>query len=153
MPDLATYTGNPPNAFAMSFIRTLEAHGFTVVPTGQGPKDDQRKTLRILWRGIYIGQMTEGLWGRRVPYACLYRFATDAALSSVSHAPPGFDKEDFARKHGCVPEMLCVRTDSGKSYLWVRDAATGLLLMQDWARRIDEVFFRAKDRVAAATFT
>jgi 5-methylcytosine-specific restriction enzyme A len=63
MPDFSIHTGNPPNEFAMRFIRALEAKGFNVAPTLQGPSEDPRKTLRITWRGIYIGQMSEGLWG------------------------------------------------------------------------------------------
>lgn len=144
MPDLSIYTGNPPNAFAMSFIRALEAEGFTVAPTVQGPREDQRKTLRITWRGIYIGQMSEGLWGRKVPYACLYRFTKDREPFSVAKAPQGFDKDGFARQHGCDPDLLHVHSDYSGSYLWVQDEATSLPLMQDWARRIDEVFFRPR---------
>lgn len=138
MPDLSTYTDNPPNAFAMSFIRALEAEGFTVAPTVQGPKG-QRKTLRITWRNVYIGQMSEGLWGRKIPYACLYRFTKDGKLTLVNHAPQDFDKDAFARQHGCDPDLLHVKRDYSGSYLWVQDEATSLLLMQDWARRIDEV--------------
>jgi len=142
MPDLSNLNGNPPNAFAMSFILALEAAGFTVAPTVQGPIKDKPRTLRITWRGIYIGQMSENLWGRRLPYACLYRFTKDKAPFSVAKAPQGFDKDAFAQQHGCAPDLLHVYSDYSGSYLWVKDEATSLLLMQDWARRIDEVFFR-----------
>lgn len=142
MPDLSNSTGEPLlNAFAMSFIRTLEMEGFTVAPTGQGLKEGRSKTLRITWRGIYIGQMTEGLWRRKIPYACLYRFTKDGKLTLVNHAPLDFDKDAFARKHGCDSKLLHVNRDYSGSYLWVQDEATSLHLMQDWARRIDEVFF------------
>jgi hypothetical protein len=143
MPDLSTYTGNPPNAFAVSFIHALEAEGFIVSPTVQGPKAGERKTLRITWRGVYIGQMSEGLWGRKVPYACLYRFAKDRKPFTVAEAPQGFDKYEFARKHQCDSDLLHVYSDSSGSYLWIQDETTSLLLMRDWARRIDEVFFRS----------
>ena len=141
MPDLSTYTGKPLNAFAMNFIRALEDEGFTVAPTVQGPEKGQRKTLRITWRGIYIGQINEGLWGRKVPYACLYQFAKATKPFSIAKAPQGFDKDAFARQHGFNPDRLHVNSDYSGSYLWVQDEATSLHLMQDWARRIDEVFF------------
>lgn len=143
MPDLSNYTGRPPNAFVMSFIRALEAEGFAVAPTGQGPRPGQRKTLRITWRDIYIGQLGEGLWGRKIPYACLYRFRRDGKRFSLANkAPQGFDKDAFAQQHGCDPDLLHVHIDYSGSYLWVQDEATSLLLMQDWARRIDEVLFQ-----------
>lgn len=142
MPNLLIYTGNAPNAFAMSFIRALEAEGFTVSPTVRGPREDQRKTLRITWRGIYIGLMSEVLWGRKIPYACLYRFTKNGEPFSVAKAPQGFDKGEFARQHGCDPDLLHVHSDYSGSYLWVQDESTSVRLMQDWARRIDEVFFR-----------
>lgn len=135
---LSTYTGNPPNEFAKHVIQTLEAHGFTVAPTMQGP-NDKRKTLRISWRGVFIGLMSEGLWGRKVPYACLYRFTKTDTLDTIAKAPHGFDKNEFARQHGCSPDMLHVHTDYSGSYLWVQDEATALHLMQSWARRIDEI--------------
>ena len=147
MPDLSTYTGTTPNPFAMRCIRALEAEGFTVAPTMQGPAEDQRKTLRITWRGVYIGLMSEGLWSRKDPYACLYRFPKDSKLISIAMAPEGFDKEGFAQRHGCDPELLHVKRQFNRKYerwelyLWVQDEATSLHLMQDWARRIDEVFF------------
>jgi hypothetical protein len=136
---LSTYTGNPPNEFAKRVIHTLEADGFTVAPTMQGP-NDQRKTLRISWRGVFIGLMSEGLWGRKVPYACLYRFTKNRACDTIAKAPVGFDKNEFARQHGCDPSLLHVHSDSSGTYLWVQDEATTMRLMQDWARRIDDVF-------------
>lgn len=141
MPDLSTYTGRPPSAFAMSIILALEAEGFKVAPTTQSPVEGQSKTLRITWRGVYVGQMREDLWTRRLPIACLYRFPTDTNRLSIAKAPRGFDKDAFAQQHGCDSEMLHVRRDSGESYLLVQDKATSLLLMRDWARRIDKVFF------------
>jgi hypothetical protein len=143
MADLSNYTGKPLNAFAESFIRALEAESFTVSATAQGPREDQRKTLRIAWRGIYIAQMSEGLWGRKVPYACLYRFTKNREPFSIAKAPQGFDKDKFAQQHGCDPALLHVHSDYSGSYLWVKDEATSLLLMRDWARRIDEIFFRS----------
>lgn len=133
---LARYTGEPPNAFAHQVIQALRAEGFTVATTTQGP-NKERKTLRIGWRGEFIGLMSEGLWGRKVPVACLYRFPKDAGTSTVAAAPTGFDKIDFARQHGCDPDLLHVNTDYSGSYLWVQDQATTLHLMRDWARKID----------------
>lgn len=52
--------------------------------------------------------------------------------------------ETFAKQHGCQPDALDVNTDNSGSYLWVKDKATTLLLMRDWARRIDEEFFPSK---------
>jgi hypothetical protein len=138
LPGLSNYTGNPPNEFAKRVIKTLSAHGFTVAPTDQGP-NDQRKTLRISWRGVFIGLMAEGLWGRKLPYACLYRFEKSSPLHSIAKAPKGFDMYEFARQHGCDPNLLHVHTDYSGSYLWVQDEATTLRLMQDWARRIDDI--------------
>lgn len=141
MPDLLNYTGKPPNSFATHFIHTLEAEGFRVASTAQGPRGDQRKTLRITWRGIYIGLMAESFWGRKVPYACLYRFTKRDALNSVNKVPQGFDKHEFATQHSCDLNMLHLHSDYSGSYLWVQDEATSLRLMRDWARKIDEVFF------------
>ncbi len=126
------YGDAQPNAFAMNLIRALQAEGFEVTATTQGP-NDKRKTLRITWRGVYIGLMEAKLWGRKLPYACLYRFAENSAK-----APEGFDKKAFAERHGCDPDLLHVNSDNSGSYLWVKDEATSLLLMRDWARRIDE---------------
>jgi hypothetical protein len=137
LPGLSSYTGKPPNEFALRAIGTLVAHGFTVAPTDQGP-NDQRKTLRISWRGFFIGLMSEGLWGRKLPYACLYRFAKNGGPNSVAKAPQGFDKDAFALQHGCDPDMLHVYSDYSGSYLWIRDEATSLHLMRDWARKIDD---------------
>lgn len=141
--NLSGYTGSPPNEFAQRVIETLVAHGFTVATTTQGP-NEQRKTLRIGWRGIFIGLMSEGLWGQKVPYACLYRFAKGKTPNTIARAPEGFDKDEFARQHGCDPNLFYVRSDTSGSYLWIQDEATTLYLMQDWARKIDEVF-DAKD--------
>lgn len=150
MPDLSSYTGKPLNAFAENVIRALEAENFTVTATQQGPKKDQRKTLRITWRGVYIGLMSEGLWGRKSPYACLYRFPKDRGGFAVAKAPEGFDKDAFARQHGCDPDLLHVHSDYSGSYLWVQDEVTSLVLMRDWARRIDEVFFKSAGSQNAA---
>lgn len=139
VPDGSTYTGRPPTEFARRVIATLEAHGFTVAPTGQGP-NKQRKTLHIGWRGVCIGLMSEGLWSRKLPYACLYRFPKDKPPYSVAKAPQGFDKSEFARQHRCDPSLLHVYSDYSGSYLWVQDEATSLHLMQHWARRIDDMF-------------
>jgi hypothetical protein len=128
----------------MRLIHALEAEGFSVAATAQGPREDQRKTLRITWRGIYIGLMAEGLWSRKVPYLSLYRFAKDGARVSVAKAPADFDLATFARDHHCDPDRLHVHTDYSGSYLWVQDEATSLRLMRDWARRIDEAFFPSR---------
>jgi hypothetical protein len=133
---LSGYSGDLPNDFARRVILALEAHGFTVAPTTRGP-NNERKTLRISWRGVWIGLMSAGLWGRKLPYACLYRFAKDDGLTTIAKAPLGFDKRAFAREHGCDPERLHVQTDYSGSYLWAQDEATTLHLMRDWARRID----------------
>jgi len=143
MPDLSNYTGKPLNGFASRFIDTLEAEGFTVALTVQGPIKGARKTLRIFWRSMFIGLMNASLWGRKDPYACLYRFPTDQDTNSIARAPLGFDKDDFARRHGCSSEQLHVHTDDSGAYLWVKDEATGLHLMRDWARRVDAVFLEA----------
>ncbi|MBK5122060.1 HNH endonuclease [Burkholderia sp. R-69980] len=141
MPDLSNYKGDPPNDFAMSFIALLEAEGFGVAATEHGRARGNAKTLRITWRKLYIGQMHRDLWGGKVPFACLYRFSKDGGIASVAKAPQGFDKDAFAKQHVCNPDKLYVSRNDGESYLWVQDHATGLLLMRDWARRIDEVFF------------
>lgn len=142
LPNVSSYTGNSPNEFAKGVIQLLEAHGFNVAPTTQGP-NEQRKTLRISWRNVFIGLMSEGLWGRKIPYACLYRFAKSSAFNSIAKAPQGFDKDEFARQHGCDPDRLHVQTDYSGSYLWIQDGATTLHLMQDWAGRIDAEARRA----------
>lgn len=139
VPALARYTGNPPNAFAQQVIQALVAQGFTVATTTQGP-NEERKTLRIGWRGEFIGLMSEALWGRKVPFSCLYRFPKHTGRDTVAKAPQGFDKHAFARQHGCDPDLLHVHTDYSGSYLWVQDLATTLHLMRDWARKIDGVY-------------
>ncbi|QNA87918.1 hypothetical protein G4G28_04540 [Massilia sp. Dwa41.01b] len=139
MPDLSNYTGAPLNAFATQFVRTLEAERFRVATTPQGPVARERKTLRIYWGDVWVGQMKADLWGAKEPFACLYRFEKDGApRKDVAHVPPGFDKHDFAKRHGCNPGQLHVhRSENDKSYLWVRDAGTAMLLLRDRARRID----------------
>ncbi|MGO4326274.1 HNH endonuclease [Cupriavidus sp. 2TAF22] len=144
------YTGAPPNAFAMGIIRSLEKEGFTVAATTQGPVKAQRRTLRITWRGIYIGLMSEQLWLSKVPYACLYRFPKEGVKVSIAKAPQDFEKYAFARDHGCDPDRLHVYTDYSGSYLWIEDEATSLLLMRDWARRIDAAFFPPESSLDAA---
>jgi hypothetical protein len=144
MPDLSNYTGKPPSDLAMAFIRALEGEGFKIAATAQGPKEDQRKTLRITWRGIYVGLMSEGLWGRKVPYLCLYRFPKDGRRVSVAKAPAGFDVDIFARQHQCDARRLHVNSDYSGSYLWIQDEATGLKLLRLWARRVDELFFPSR---------
>ena len=141
MPDLSHYTGTPPTPFAVAFIEALEAEGFVVASTAQGPVKNQSKTLCIFWRGIYIASMRENLWRRDVPYACVYRFPANGKRLSIAKAPPGFDKDAFARQQGCDPDRLHVNIDSGEAYLWVQDASTGLCLMRNWARRIDDLLF------------
>ncbi|MDR8048034.1 HNH endonuclease [Burkholderia cenocepacia] len=103
-------------------------------------------TLRITWRDIYIGQMRENLWNDKPPFACLYRFPHRTRLS-IAAAPAGFDKHVFAREHRCDPDMLLVTTDGGESYLRVRDKATTLDLMREWARTIDKALFWHTDAV------
>lgn len=139
VPGLPGYTGGAPNAFAWRVIRLLQARGFKVSVTSQGP-NSQRKTLHISWRNVRIGQMSEGLWGRKRAYACLYRFWKDNAPFSIAKAPHGFDKQAFAIEHGCDPDMLHMYTDSSGSYMWIQDEATALHLMQGWANRVDAFF-------------
>lgn len=163
MPDLSNYTANPPDAFemdffrtlkeegfgeppnpfAMRFIRLLKEHGFRVTPTTRNSSPaNAKQTLHIKWNGMVIGLMSDRTWGlKKKPYACLYRCSKDGKLGFVDNVPPDFDKDAFARQHGCDPDRLHVNRDSGKLYLWVQDQETGLRLMQDSARRIDEVFF------------
>jgi 5-methylcytosine-specific restriction protein A len=139
MPDLSNYTGAPLNRFAMSFIRALEAERFTVGTTHQGPVPGQRKTLRIYWGNVYVGQMTADLWAADEPFVCLYRFGKDGApRDGVAHAPYGFDKVEFAKRYGCAPEQLHVHRSECKSYLWVRDTETAMLLLRDRAKQIND---------------
>ncbi|MCC2962958.1 DUF262 domain-containing HNH endonuclease family protein [Massilia sp. IC2-278] len=139
VPALPGYTGSAPSAFAWRVIHMLKDHGFKVDVTTQGP-NSQRKTLHISWRNVRIGQMSAGLWGRKRPYACLYRFWKDTAPFSIAKAPHGFDKQVFATEHGCDPDLLHVNSDYSGSYLYVQDEATSLHLMQEWARKIDAAF-------------
>lgn len=140
------FTGNLPNDFAMNFIRALVMNGFTVVPTGQGPNKGVKLTLHITWNGVYIGQMLEKRWGAKDPCACLYRFKVDGKRTFVNHAPKDFDVEVFALEHGCDLNQLRINIEKDqtdpkktKTYLWVKDVETSLRLMQDSARRIDQV--------------
>jgi len=139
MLDLSNYTGAPLNAFAMDFIRALKAERFTVATTHHGPVPGQRKTLRIYWGDVYVGQMTADLWEADEPFVCLYRFEKDGApRKGVAHAPHGFDKLEFAKRHHCNPKQLHVHRSERKSYLWVRDAETAMLLLRDRAKRIND---------------
>lgn len=160
MPDLSNYTdnppdafeinffrtlkeegfGKPPNPFAMRFIRLLKEKGFSVTPTTRNSSPGNAKqTLHIKWNDNVIGLMSNRTWGlKKKPYACLYRYAKDGKLGFVDNVPPDFDKDAFARQHGCDPDQLLVNPDSGKLYLWVQDQETSLRLMQDSARKIDE---------------
>lgn len=137
------YSGKEPNEFAKDVIAALRAEGFEVEPT---PRKTYGKsmTVRITWRGIYVGQMREDLWEN--DFACLNRFP-HRTRRSVAKAPVGFDKNVFARERHCDPGMLEVHADGSGSYLWVRDKTTALGLMRDWARTIDETFFGHTDDV------
>ncbi len=139
MPDLSTYTGAPLNALASDFIRMLEAERFTVTATPQGPVPGERKTLRIYWSDIYVGQMKADLWGADEPFVCVYRFDKDGAPRKCRAAAPlGFNKLEFAKRYGCNPDQLHVYSDGSGSYLLVRDAETAMLLLRARAKRINE---------------
>jgi len=137
MLDLSTYTGAPLNAFVMDFIRMLQAEGFTINTTHQGPVPGERKTLRIYWRDVWIGQMKADLWSAKKPFVCLYRFP-GTRRDGVAHAPLGFDKSEFAKRHGCNPDQLHVNESEKKFYLLVQDAETALLLLRARVKRINE---------------
>lgn len=74
--------------------------------------------------------MSEGLWGRRIPFLCLYRFPKDGPRISSAKAPADFDVDSFAQQHQCDLSRLHVNTDYSGSYPWVEDEATGLHLMR-----------------------
>lgn len=139
MPDLTGYTGDPLNAFALKFISLLEAERFTVSTTGRGPNPRERKTLRINWGNVYVGQMKADLWGASDPFVCVYRFDKDGSpRKCIAAAPLGFDKLEFAKRYGCNPDQLYVHTDGSGSYLWVRDTETAMVLLRARAKRINE---------------
>ena len=138
MLDLSNYTGAPLNALAMDFIRALEAERFTIAATPQGPVPGVRKTLRICWDGVFVALMNTDLWGGDEPFVCSYRFEkVGAPRKGVAHIPLGFDKLEFARRHGCSPQQLHVHNDEDKSYLRVRDVQTAMLLLRARASRIN----------------
>lgn len=140
MLELSNYTGAPLNSLATDFVRALKSARFIIATTPQGPVPGQRKTLRIYWGDVYVGQMKADLWGADVPFVCLYRFEKDGRpRDGVAYAPLGFDKLEFARRHGCDPKQLHVHRSENKSYLWVRDAETAMLLLRDRAKRINKV--------------
>lgn len=135
--------GEPPNPFAMSFIRLLREKGFRVTPTPKEPKPGNTKqTLHIMWNGYVIGLMSKTIWGRKKPYACLFRrmIMEGGEIDFIDNVLPDFDKVAFALEHGCDLNQLRVNPDSKKLYLWVQGHETSLRLMQDSARRINEVF-------------
>lgn len=137
MLDLPDYTGAPLNELAEDFIRLLKSERFTINTTHQGPVPGERKTLRIYWRDVWIGLMNAGLWDAKKPFVCLYRFPS-ARRDGVAHAPLGFDKIEFAKRHGCNPDQLYVNKSENKSYLLVRDAETAMLLLRVRIKRINE---------------
>jgi hypothetical protein len=140
----STYTGPPPNDFATSAIHALRAEGFKVVPTQKSTYKGSAETLNISWRGVCIGKMRADLWeGRRNkrPYIALYMFERPTPSLARAKAPHGFDKAAFAGQHRCDPDRLHLNPEADGSYLWIEDQATCLLLMRDWAKKIDEVLF------------
>lgn len=139
MLELSCYTGTPLNWLAMDFVQALKAARFTIGTTPQGPVPGQRKTLRIYWGDVWVAQMKADLWGAADPFVCLYRFEKNGSpRKDVAHVPHGFDKREFAKRHGCNPEQLHVRKDGKESYLLVRDSETALLLLRDRAKRIND---------------
>ncbi|MBN3760999.1 HNH endonuclease signature motif containing protein [Burkholderia sp. Ac-20365] len=143
MIDLSNYTGPSPTDFATSVMQALSAEGFDVVTTPQGRFEDSRATLRILWRGVVVGLMSADLWEKK-GYACLYKFPDDRSSLSISKAPKDFDVVSFATQLRCEPNRLYLDPRSDGSYLYVEDEATCLVLMLDWARRIDEILFPSR---------
>jgi hypothetical protein len=150
MPYLEGYTGEPPNEFAQRVFDTLESNGFKIATTTQGPVEGSSRTLRVTYRGIYIGQMRDTMWMAQPPFALLYRFPAPAPRLSVAHAHVGLDIDEFAREHGIDPLALSLRFESSenKSYLRVRDIGAALKLMQDWQRSLDPEMFPISDSLS-----
>ncbi|MBU9559655.1 hypothetical protein KTE54_03025 [Burkholderia multivorans] len=90
--------------FARNVVDSLKAEGFEVEASPAG-----ENALRVTWRNVWIGVMEKALCNqKRSPTACTYRFPKHGPCSTIAAVPNGFDKEDFARAHGCDPEMLSV---------------------------------------------
>lgn len=144
MPNLSQYTGNPLNDLAQDFCRKLEALGFAINTSNQGrAAGKSKKTLRIEWRGVYVGYMHYNLWRAGLFYG--YRFNA-GRKGAQNNAPGVFSLEDFCRKHGCTSSSIDVRRDTEEIYVRVREDATAVRLLKEAAAAIDgRVVARGRD--------
>ncbi|WP_321918062.1 MULTISPECIES: HNH endonuclease signature motif containing protein [unclassified Paraburkholderia] len=134
--DLPGYTGPKLNELAWQVYDVLMLLGFRIAATTQSPSPGSALTLRITYRGVYVGLMRHDLWGRKKdPRTIVYRFPG----ASSAATPSDFVLDTFAKTHGIDPADLFSRYEPGerKHYLWVTGIETTKKLMQDWARYID----------------
>ncbi|MFX1689818.1 HNH endonuclease signature motif containing protein [Paraburkholderia sp. A2RI-6] len=136
---LPRYTGKPLNAPAWEVYDALTRFGFKIGATSKSPNPGVYNTLRVTYRGIYVGIMTQAAWRQVPPWLILHRFPATSPRQSVARTPEGFDPETFAREHGVDPATLYLDyvKSENKHYLYTLTVGTTVKLMRDWARHID----------------
>lgn len=135
VPNLSQYTGKPLNDLARDFCSKLEARGFTINTSNQGrAAGNSKKTLRIEWKGVYVGYMHYNLWRGGLLYG--YRFNA-GRKGAQNNAPGTFSLEEFCREHGCTTAAIGVRSETEGVYVRVRDEATALRLLEEAAAAVD----------------
>lgn len=135
MPNLSQYTGKPLNDLARDFCAKLEARGFAITTSNQGrAAGNSKKTLRIEWKGVYVGYMHHNLWRGGLLFG--YRFNA-GRKGAQNNAPGAFSLEEFCREHGCATATVSVRRETEGVYVRVRDEPTALRLLEEAAAAVD----------------
>lgn len=119
-----------------AFFSSLRDIGFKVDATPFTKRDSQKRTLRIYWSGVYVGQWTPTMWTAKDQRVLLYRFPAPGN-KTINEAPATLTTTEFADRHNVDVAHLKLHKDGGKQYLHVRSEETALVLLQEWANRID----------------
>lgn len=96
-------------------------------------------TVRILWRGVYIGKMHSDLWSKN--FGCLYRFnKLDGCERWQFSEPLGYAKDEFMSRHGLAADDFEIRPNGGRlpRYYRIRGQESTLKVMLHSARVVDE---------------
>ncbi|SFR74935.1 HNH endonuclease [Mitsuaria sp. PDC51] len=156
MAEIKNYSGPKLNDFAERTRASLRAAGFDIVALPSSNPNRKRNLIRVLWDGVYVGQMHSDLWDHG--YGCLYRFnSLDGAGRLRFAEPKEYGAEDFMRIHHLDESQFSIRAEGKdvrryyrivgteatlkvmkQSAQWV-DGALGLGAEDDIARDIAEI--------------